>query len=50
MLLKFLKCVRGTTAVEYVVIGSVISIAIVAGATAIGSSSTVTLQNIAQHL
>ncbi|MCB1386220.1 MAG: Flp family type IVb pilin [Nitratireductor sp.] len=35
---SFLKCTKGATAIEYALIASLISISIVAGATAIGGS------------
>lgn len=43
---KFLKDTNGATAIEYALIAGLISIAIVGGATAIGSSSTVTMSGI----
>lgn len=50
MLWKFLKDERGATAIEYGLIAGLISIAVVGGATAVGNSSTVQLENIASHL
>ncbi|MCB1429627.1 MAG: Flp family type IVb pilin [Nitratireductor sp.] len=50
LLLKFLRCNKGTTAIEYGVIGVLISVAIIGGVQAVGSSSELQLQNIADHL
>ena len=38
LVLKFLKCDRGTTALEYALIGTAVSIVIIGGARAIGTS------------
>ncbi|MEZ5791917.1 MAG: Flp family type IVb pilin [Nitratireductor sp.] len=50
LLLKFLRCNKGTTAIEYGLIGMLISVAIIGGVQAVGSSSELQLQNIADHL
>ncbi|MFZ1815185.1 MAG: Flp family type IVb pilin [Rhizobiaceae bacterium] len=50
MFRRFLKCNKGTTAIEYGIIGMLISVAIVASVTAVGESSEVQLNNIADHL
>jgi pilus assembly protein Flp/PilA len=50
MLLRFLKCAKGATSIEYALIASLISVAVIGGATAVGNSSTVQMQNIAGHL
>lgn len=44
---RFVRDESGTTAIEYAVIGTVISISIIAGATAIGQSSTVRMDQLA---
>ena len=50
MFWKFLRDTSGATAIEYGLIAGLISIAVVGGATAVGNSSTVQLENIANRL
>ena len=50
MLKRFLKDKKGTTAIEYALIGTLVSVAIIGGASAVGTSATVTLANIADYL
>jgi pilus assembly protein Flp/PilA len=46
MLLRFLRDQRGATAIEYGLIALLISVATIGGITAVGESSTVTLETI----
>jgi pilus assembly protein Flp/PilA len=50
MFLRFWTNAKGATAIEYALIASLISVAIIGGATAIGNSTTVQLNNIASNL
>jgi len=50
MLKRFLQDESGATAIEYALIASLVSLAIIGGATAIGTSTTVTMTSIADHL
>jgi pilus assembly protein Flp/PilA len=47
--IDFLKCESGATAIEYAFIASLISIVIVGGATAIGTSIDTTLTNVSNN-
>lgn len=46
----FLSCQKGSTSIEYALIASMVSVAIIAGATSIGTSSTVTLNRVADEM
>ena len=50
MFLKFILDERGTSAIEYALIAALISVAVIGGATAVGNSSTVQLENVSNHL
>ncbi len=45
-LIEFLRSRAGTVAIEYVIIAAVVSVGIIGGASAIGDSSAVHMQNI----
>lgn len=47
---RFLADERGTTAIEYAIIGTLVSISIIAGATAVGQSSTVRMDQLANYM
>ncbi|MCB1429626.1 MAG: Flp family type IVb pilin [Nitratireductor sp.] len=47
---KFLCCEKGTTAIEYGAIGVLISVGIIGSVTALGQSSELQLNNIADHM
>ena len=50
MLLRFLRDEKGTTAIEYSLIAALVALAIIGGVTSVGNSSTVRMENIADHL
>jgi len=50
MLKRFLQDESGATAIEYALIASLVSLSIIGGATAIGTSTTVTMTSIADKL
>jgi pilus assembly protein Flp/PilA len=50
MIRRFLKDDRGTTAIEYGLICSLIVVAIIGGITAVGQASVLALNNIADKL
>ena len=50
MLKRFLQDESGTTSIEYALIASVVSVAIIGGVSAIGTNTTVTMVNIADNL
>ncbi|MEZ5791916.1 MAG: Flp family type IVb pilin [Nitratireductor sp.] len=50
LFLKFLRCEKGTTAIEYGAIGVLISVGIIGSVTALGQSSELQLNNIADHM
>ncbi len=49
-LTKLLHCERGASAIEYALIGSLISIAAIAAMTNVGTKVDVMLNNVANHL
>jgi pilus assembly protein Flp/PilA len=50
MIRRFLKDERGTTAIEYGLIASLIVVAVIGGITAVGQASVLALNNIADQL
>lgn len=44
---KFLKCEHGATAIEYALIASLISVALIGGATTLGPAINTSIQNAA---
>lgn len=49
MLKRFLFDERGTTAIEYALMASLVAVAIIGSLSAVGNSSTVQLETIAQQ-
>ncbi|GES47048.1 fimbrial protein [Rhizobium dioscoreae] len=47
---RFLKDESGATAIEYGLIAALISVAIITGATTLGSTLNTTFQNISNHM
>ena len=47
---RFLKDESGATAIEYGLIAALISVAIITGATTLGSTLNTTFQNISTHI
>lgn len=50
MVKRFLKDTSGATAIEYGLIASLIVVVIIGGITAVGNSTVLTLNNIADHM
>ena len=50
MLKKFVQCESGATAIEYGLIAAFIAVAIIGSLNAVGNSSTVQLDGVADHL
>ena len=46
----FLKDDSGATAIEYALIAGIVSVGLIGGATSLGNSSTLQLENIADHM
>jgi len=49
-LMKFLRCVRGATAIEYALIASLISIAALTAMSNLGGKVNVMFNNVSNHL
>jgi pilus assembly protein Flp/PilA len=50
LITRFAKCESGATAIEYGLIATLIGVAIIAGATALGSKLNTTFENISDEL
>lgn len=47
---RFSRDINGATAIEYALIASLISVAIIGGVTAVGTNSTVTMDEISEKM
>lgn len=50
MLKKFLNCESGSTAIEYGLIAAFVAVTIIGSLAAVGNSSTVQLDDVADHM